>query len=194
MMKNIVFATNNKNKLREIRDIVGNEYNILSLSDIDCHDDIPETSDTIEGNALLKARWVKDKYGFDCFADDTGLEVEVLDNRPGVYSARYAGEECDSEKNIDKLLAELQGKENRKARFRTVIALIKGEELKEFEGKIEGHIIEERRGTGGFGYDKVFMPENSSLSFAEMQPEEKNAISHRAKATRLLIEYLKEKI
>lgn len=194
VMKDIVFATNNKNKLREIRDIVGNEYNILSLSDIDCHDDIPETSDTIEGNALLKARWVKDKYGFDCFADDTGLEVEVLDNRPGVYSARYAGEECDSEKNIDKLLAELQGKENRKARFRTVIALIRGEEIKEFEGKIEGRIIEERRGTGGFGYDKVFMPDNSNLSFAEMQPEEKNAISHRAKATRLLIEYLKEKI
>lgn len=193
-MKNIVFATNNKNKLREIRDIVGSRYNILSLSDINCHEDIPETADTIEGNALLKARFVKEKYGYDCFADDTGLEVEALDNRPGVYSARFAGEECNSEKNIDKLLLELKGIENRKARFRTVIALLKGETEEEFEGVIYGNISHERHGEGGFGYDKVFVPENYDRTFAEMLPEEKNSISHRAKATRLLIEYLnKEK-
>lgn len=193
-MKNIVFVTNNKNKLREIRDIVGSRYNILSLSDINCHEDIPETADTIEGNALLKARFVKEKYGYDCFADDTGLEVEALDNRPGVYSARFAGEECNSEKNIDKLLSELKGIENRKARFRTVIALLKGETEEEFEGVIYGNISHERHGEGGFGYDKVFVPENYDRTFAEMLPEEKNSISHRAKATRLLIEFLnKEK-
>lgn len=193
-MKNIVFATNNKNKLREIRDIVGSKYNILSLSDINCHEDIPETADTIEGNALLKARFVKEKYGYDCFADDTGLEVEALDNRPGVYSARFAGEDCNSENNINKLLSELEGIENRKARFRTVIALIKGENEEEFEGVIYGNISHERHGEGGFGYDKVFVPENYEKTFAEMLPAEKNSISHRAKATRLLIEYLnKEK-
>lgn len=193
-MENIVFATNNKNKLREIRDIVGSKYNILSLSDINCHEDIPETADTIEGNALLKARFVKEKYGYDCFADDTGLEVEALDNRPGVYSARFAGEDCNSENNINKLLSELKGIENRKARFRTVIALIKGEIEEEFEGVIYGNISHERHGEGGFGYDKVFVPENYEKTFAEMLPEEKNSISHRAKATRLLIEYLnKEK-
>lgn len=193
-MKNIVFATNNKNKLREIRDIVGSKYNILSLSDINCHENIPETADTIEGNALLKARFVKEKYGYDCFADDTGLEVEALDNRPGVYSARFAGEDCNSENNINKLLSELEGIENRKARFRTVIALIKGETEEEFEGVIYGNISHERHGEGGFGYDKVFVPENYEKTFAEMLPEEKNSISHRAKATRLLIEYLnKEK-
>lgn len=193
-MKNIVFATNNKNKLREIRDIVGSKYNILSLSDINCHEDIPETADTIEGNALLKARFVKEKYGYDCFADDTGLEVEALGNRPGVYSARFAGEDCNSENNINKLLSELEGIENRKARFRTVIALIKGEIEEEFEGVIYGNISHERHGEGGFGYDKVFVPENYEKTFAEMLPEEKNSISHRAKATRLLIEYLnKEK-
>ena len=193
-MKNIVFATNNKNKLREMRDIVGSKYNILSLSDINCHEDIPETADTIEGNALLKARFVKEKYGYDCFADDTGLEVEALDNRPGVYSARFAGEDCNSENNINKLLSELEGIENRKARFRTVIALIKGETEEEFEGVIYGNISHERHGEGGFGYDKVFVPENYEKTFAEMLPKEKNSISHRAKATRLLIEYLnKEK-
>lgn len=193
-MKNIVFATNNKNKLREIRDIVGSKYNILSLSDINCHEDIPETADTIEGNALLKARFVKEKYGYDCFADDTGLEVEALDNRPGVYSARFAGEDCNSENNINKLLSELEGIENRKARFRTVIALMKGDTEEEFEGVIYGNISHERHGEGGFGYDKVFVPENYEKTFAEMLPEEKNSISHRAKATRLLIEYLnKEK-
>lgn len=191
-MKNIVFATNNKNKLQEIRAIAGGEYNILSLSEIGCHDDIPETAATIEGNAMLKTRWVKDKYGYDCFADDTGLEVTALDGRPGVYSARYAGEDCNSERNIDKLLGELAGKTDRTARFRTVIALIEGSENIEFEGKIEGTIATERHGEGGFGYDKVFLPEGSDRTFAEMESAEKNAISHRARATKKLIDYLKK--
>lgn len=191
-MKDIVFATNNKNKLREIRDIVGGKYNILGLSEIGCHDEIPETAATIEGNALLKARWVKEYYGYDCFADDTGLEVEALDNRPGVYSARYAGEDCNSENNIDKLLSELEGKENRRARFRTVIALIIGNEVKEFEGVIAGNIARERHGNEGFGYDKVFVPQGETRTFAEMPSAEKNSISHRAKATKLLVEYLNQ--
>ena len=191
-MKNIVFATNNKNKLQEIRAIAGGEYNILSLSEIDCHDDIPETEATIEGNAMLKARWVKDKYRYDCFADDTGLEVTALGGRPGVYSARYAGDDCDSERNIDKLLGELADKTDRTARFRTVIALIEGSESIEFEGKIEGTIATERHGEGGFGYDKVFLPEGSDRTFAEMESAEKNAISHRARATKKLIDYLKK--
>lgn len=193
-MKNIVFATNNSHKLQEIRSIVGGRYNILSLSDIDCHDEIPETADTLEGNAILKARWVSEKYGYDCFADDTGLEVYILGNRPGVYSARYAGEPCDSEKNIDKLLSELDGLNDRRARFRTVIALISNNELKEFEGKIEGVVIKERRGNGGFGYDKVFVPEGYDRTFAEMESFEKNSISHRAKATQLLIDYLNKEL
>ena len=155
-MKKMVFATNNANKLREIREIINGKYDILSLSDINCKDDIPETSDTIEGNALLKAKWVKDKYGYDCFADDTALEVEVLDNRPGVYSARYAGEECNSEKNIDKLLFEMQDCSNRNAQFRTVIALIKGEDVEYFEGKIKGTITEKRRGESGSVMTKFF--------------------------------------
>ncbi len=191
-MKNIVFATNNKNKLQEIRAIAGEEYNILSLSEINCHDDIPETAATLEGNALIKARWVKDKYGYDCFADDTGLEVDALDGRPGVYSARYAGEDCNSERNIDKLLGELADKADRNAHFRTVIALIEGDEVHEFEGRIDGTIATSRHGEGGFGYDKVFVPEGESRTFAEMKAEEKNAISHRAKATEKLIAFLKK--
>ncbi len=191
-MKNIVFATNNKNKLQEIRAIAGEEYNILSLSEINCHDDIPETAATLEGNALIKARWVKNKYGYDCFADDTGLEVDALDGRPGVYSARYAGEDCNSERNIDKLLGELAGKADRNAHFRTVIALIEGDEVHEFEGRIDGTIATSRHGEGGFGYDKVFVPEGERRTFAEMKAEEKNAISHRAKATEKLIAFLKK--
>lgn len=189
-MKDIVFATNNKHKLKEIREIVAGKYNILSLSDIDCHDDIPETADTIEGNAMLKARWVKEKYGYDCFADDTGLEVASLGGRPGVYSARYAGEECDSEKNIDKLLSELENKTDRKAQFRTVIALLEDDAEKRFEGIAKGKIAYERQGDGGFGYDKVFVPDGFEQTFAEMSSEEKNAISHRAKATNQLMDYL----
>lgn len=191
-MKALVFATNNKHKLEEIRSIAGGKCQIMSLSEIDCHDDIPETADTLEGNALLKARWVKVRYGYDCFADDTGLEVEALDNRPGVYSARYAGEDCNSENNIDKLLGELAGVANRRARFRTVIALVTGEEEHLFDGVIYGNISTERHGEGGFGYDKVFRPEGSERTFAEMAAEEKNAVSHRAHATKQLIDYLNE--
>lgn len=193
-MKALVFATNNKHKLEEIRSIAGGKCQIISLSEIGCHDDIPETADTLEGNALLKARWVKERYGYDCFADDTGLEVEALDNRPGVYSARYAGEDCNSENNIDKLLGELAGVANRRARFRTVIALVTGEEEHLFDGVIYGNISTERHGEGGFGYDKVFRPEGSERTFAEMAAEEKNAVSHRARATKQLIDYLNENL
>lgn len=193
-MKNIVFATNNKHKLQELQAIAGGEYNILSLSEINCHDDIPETADTLEGNALIKARWVKDRYGYDCFADDTGLEVEALDGRPGVYSARFAGEDCNSERNIDKLLGMLDGVANRAARFRTVIALIEGDTVKEFEGMIKGSIATERHGEGGFGYDKVFVPEGCTQTFAEMTADQKNSMSHRARATAKLIDYLKESL
>lgn len=188
-MKNIVFATNNKNKLQEIRAIAGGEYNILSLSEIGCHDDIPETAATIEGNAMLKARWVKDKYGYDCFADDTGLQVEALNGEPGVYSARYAGEPSDSEKNIDKLLANLRDAENRKASFVTCIALVTGSEEHIFYGEISGKIIRERRGSSGFGYDSVFVPEGYEETFAEMGEEEKNKISHRARAVKKLSDF-----
>ena len=199
-MKKMVFATNNANKLREIREIINGKYDILSLSDINCKDDIPETSDTIEGNALLKAKWVKDKYGYDCFADDTALEVEVLDNRPGVYSARYAGEECNSEKNIDKLLFEMQDCNNRNAQFRTVIALIKGEDFEYFEGKIKGTITEKSRGESGFGYDPIFICTEEGCAgktFGEATAEEKDAVSHRGKSLRIFAEklenYLKDK-
>ena len=190
-MRTIVFATNNKHKLQELRAIAAKECNILSLSDIDCHDDIPETATTLEGNAMIKAQWVKERYGYDCFADDTGLEVTALDMRPGVYSARYAGNDCNSERNIDRLLCELADKTDRSARFRTVIALIEGEERKEFEGIVEGHIATERHGDGGFGYDAVFVPIGESRTFAQMDVDEKNAISHRGRAVKKLIEYLK---
>lgn len=189
-MKDIVFATNNENKLKEVRAIVGHKFNILSLKDIGCSEDIAETASTFEGNALIKARYVHEKYGYDCFADDSGLEVEALGNAPGVFSARYAGEPSDSRKNIVKLLQEMQGVKNRKARFRTCIALIYEGEESMFEGSIEGSIIEELRGCNGFGYDPLFMPAGYELTFAEMSSDEKNKISHRALATNKLIEYL----
>ena len=188
----LVFATNNKHKLQEVRDIVGNRVEVLSLSDIGCCDDIPETADTLQGNALIKARHIYGKYGIDCFADDTGLEVEALGGAPGVYSARYAGEECDSEANMRKLLENLTGKSNRNAQFRTVIALIiKGEE-RLFNGIVKGTITEEKRGDSGFGYDPIFVPEGFSESFAQMSGEQKNSISHRYRATEQLSDYLKE--
>ena len=188
----LVFATNNRHKLDEVRAIVGDRVEVLSLNDIGCHDDIPETADTLQGNALIKARYIHEKFGVDCFADDTGLEVEALDGAPGVYSARYAGEECDSEANMQKLLHNLTGKSNRNAQFRTVIALIiKGEE-KLFNGIVKGTITEEKRGDSGFGYDPVFIPEGFSESFAQMSGEMKNSISHRYRATRELSNYLKE--
>lgn len=191
----IVFATNNSHKLEEIRQILGKSIEVLSLADINCHEDIPETAPTIEGNAMMKARYVYDKYGTPCFADDTGLEVEALDGAPGVYSARYAGDEGhDSEANMRKLLHELEGKENRRAQFRTVIALIEQKDGKPvahtFEGKIEGHISDEKRGTSGFGYDPIFVPEGYEQSFAELGNEIKNKISHRARAVARLAEYL----
>ena len=191
----IVFATNNKNKLAEIRDMLsGSGIEILSLADIGCHDDIPETSPTIEGNALQKAMYVYDKYNVDCFADDTGLEVRALGGEPGVRSARYAGGEGhDSEANMAKLLANLDGKDDRRARFRTVIALVEGGSSTTFEGTVEGEITTERRGGEGFGYDPIFRPDGHAETFAEMGHEAKNKISHRAKAVAKLVEYLKQK-
>ena len=189
----LVFATNNKHKLEEVRAILGNSIEVLSLNDIDCHDDIPETADTLEGNALIKARHIYKKFGVDCFADDTGLEVEVLGGEPGVYSARYAGEECNPEANMYKLLQNLTGKNNRNAQFRTVIALIiKGEE-KLFNGIVKGTISNEKMGDAGFGYDPIFIPEGFSESFAQMTSDMKNSISHRYRATEELNNYLKEK-
>ena len=193
----IVFATNNKHKLSEIRDILGNEIEVLSLDEIDCHADIPETSDTLEGNALQKAHYVYDNYHMSCFADDTGLEVDALGGEPGIYSARYAGNNHDSEANMTKLLAKLGDNKNRKARFRTVIALIldgKNVEEKIFEGIVEGSIIKERRGGEGFGYDPIFQPEGYNHTFAELGSDIKNKISHRARATAKLVDELKQKM
>lgn len=189
----LVFATNNRHKLDEVRAIVGDRVEVLSLNDIGCHDDIPETADTLQGNALIKARYIHEKFGVDCFADDTGLEVEALDGAPGVYSARYAGKECDSEANMQKLLQNLTGKSNRNAQFRTVIALIINGEEKLFNGIVKGSITEEKRGDSGFGYDPIFIPEGFSESFAQMSSEQKNSISHRYRATEQLSNYLKEK-
>lgn len=189
----IVFATNNAHKLSEIRAILGEDFRILSLADIGCHDDIPETADTLEGNALIKARWVKERYGFDCFADDTGLEVAVLGGRPGVHTARYAfPDRHDPEANTRKLLAELDGKDDRSARFRTVIALVQGSDETLFEGIVDGRIAPEERGTEGFGYDPVFEPEGLGLTFAELGVETKNSMSHRARAVKRLAEYLRQ--
>lgn len=190
-MRQIVFATNNQHKLQEMREIVSGKLEILSLADIGCHEDIPETSPTIEGNAEQKARFIKEHYGYDCFSDDTGLEVDAIGGAPGVHSARFAGIEHDSERNIDKLLGLLADKNDRTARFRTAIALMEGDKVTIFEGKVDGRILTERHGDGGFGYDSVFAPvEADGRSFAQMTPAEKNAISHRGRATRKLISYL----
>lgn len=189
-MKKFVFATNNIHKLREVAAIVGHQIELLSLNDIGCHDDIPETSDTLEGNALLKARYVYERYHTNCFADDTGLEVEALGGAPGVYSARYAGEGHNSEENIKKLLHELEGKDNRKARFRTVFALIINGKEHLFEGIVRGEIIARKRGTSGFGYDPIFVPEGFTQTFAEMSDGQKNKISHRALAVGKLCKFL----
>ena len=192
-MKKIVFATNNAHKLRELREIAGDKFEILSLADINCHDDIPETADTLEGNALIKACYIKENYGYDCFADDTGLEIEALGGEPGVFSARYAGDDCNSERNIDKVLEKLSGEDNRVARFVTVIALILDGETYTFEGEVKGEILTERHGEGGFGYDPVFKPLEADCSFAEMSAEEKNSISHRGRAVAKLFTFLKNK-
>ena len=195
MKRKLVFATNNAHKLEEISAILGDKVEILSLKDIHCQVDIPETADTLEGNSLLKAQYIREHYGMDCFADDTGLEVEALNGAPGVYSARYAGDEGhDSEANMKRLLKELEEKENRKARFRTVIALILNGEVHQFEGTVEGHILREKRGSSGFGYDPVFVPEGYTESFAELGEEIKNQISHRARAVQKLAEFLKTEV
>lgn len=189
-MDTLVFATNNAHKLDEVRKITAGLVHIVSLSAINCHDDIPETADTLEGNALQKARYVKEHYGYDCFADDTGLEVKALNNAPGVYSARYAGPGHDSEANMRKLLQEMEGKENRQARFRTSIALIwKGKEVL-FDGIINGLITTEKRGDAGFGYDPIFQPDGYAETFAELGDDIKNHISHRALACQKLADYL----
>ena len=189
----IVFATNNAHKLDEIRQILGTGIEILSLNDIGCHEDIPETGSTLEANARQKAEYIHQKYGMDCFADDTGLEVDALGGEPGVFSARYAGEGHDSEANMNKLLSKLHGNSNRKARFRTVIALIMNGELTEFEGIVNGSITTEKSGAEGFGYDPIFQPDGYSQTFAELGNTVKNRISHRARATAKLAEYLGKK-
>lgn len=187
----IVFASNNLNKIREINNILGNSFKLLSLSEIGITEDIPENEMTLEGNALEKARAVYKVTGLNVFADDTGLEVEALNGEPGVHSARYAGEAKDSGANIEKLLSALDGEINRKARFRTVIALIFNGKEYLFEGIAEGRIINEKIGSAGFGYDPVFIPEDRELTFAEMDLDEKNLISHRARAFRKLTSFLR---
>ena len=190
MKKKFVFATNNAHKLEEVTAILGNKIELLSMKDINCHADIPETADTLEGNALLKARYIFENYQLDCFADDTGLEVEALNGAPGVYSARYAGDAHNSEANMKKLLQDMEGIENRKAQFRTVFALIINGKEHLCEGIVKGEITKHRHGTSGFGYDPVFIPEGYTQTYAEMGNELKNKISHRALATNKLCNFL----
>ena len=186
----IVFATNNPNKIKEVQALVPSHIKLVSLKEIGCLEDIPETQDTIEGNAVQKANYIKEHYGVDCFADDTGLEVEALDDAPGVFSARYAGPDRNADDNMNLLLSELKSVENRSARFKTVIALYLKEELITFEGICEGEILNEKSGVKGFGYDPIFKPKNASCSFAEMNSEEKNIISHRGIAIQELVQFL----
>lgn len=193
MKKRLVFATNNAHKLEEIRAILGNSIEILSLADIHCHADIPETADTLEGNARQKSRYVYEHYGLDCFADDTGLEVESLGGAPGVYSARYAnGQGHDSQTNMNKLLKEMEEKNDRKAQFRTIISLIEKGEERQFEGIVKGQITREKRGESGFGYDPIFQPDGYETTFAELGSDIKNRISHRARAVAALCDYLRK--
>ena len=187
----IVFATNNPNKLKEIQSLMPAGIEIISLKDIGCTEDIPETGETLEANAFQKARYLKEHYGYDCFADDTGLEIESLNRAPGVYSARYGGPERSAEANMAKILSELDGKENRKAQFRTAIALILNGKEQLFEGKVEGHISETKQGEEGFGYDPIFLPKNYQRSFAQMSMDEKGTISHRGRAVRKLVDFLR---
>ncbi|MFO8128617.1 MAG: non-canonical purine NTP diphosphatase [Bacteroidales bacterium] len=189
-MPSLIFATNNEHKLKEIQNLIHGGYKIIGLRELGLDEDIPETAESLEGNALLKARYIRDRYKLDCFADDTGLEVDALGGSPGVHSARYAGEDGDSGKNIDKLLDELKGKEDRNAQFRTVIALLLGDDEILFTGKVRGRILEKRRGNDGFGYDPVFLPEGCEQTFAEMPLKEKNQISHRARAMKKLVKFL----
>lgn len=190
----IIFATNNKNKVSEVQQLLPNSIQIKSLKDIGCFEDIPETADTIEGNALQKANYVYQMYKENCFSDDTGFEVEALGNAPGVHSARYAGEDRSDFKNTEKLLNELNGQNNRKARFKTVIALVLNGKVITFEGIANGEILKERRGGNGFGYDPVFVPNGQTKTFAEMTLSEKNIFSHRAKAFQKLVEFLTQNV
>ncbi|EOG6905114.1 non-canonical purine NTP diphosphatase [Flavobacterium psychrophilum] len=187
----LVFASNNKNKILEIQSMLPESIKILSLSDIGCHEDIPETANTIEGNAILKANYVTQKYGYDCFADDTGLEVEVLNGQPGVFSARYAGEQRNDNDNMDKLLTELDDKTNRNAQFKTVICLNINNKQHLFTGIAKGNIVKNKIGNQGFGYDPIFQPEGYQYTFAQISLEEKANIGHRGKATRALIDFFK---
>lgn len=194
MSLSIVFATANQNKVLEVLALLDDGINIVSLKDIGCEEDIPETRPTIEGNALQKAQYVIENYQVNCFAEDTGLEIEALNGEPGIFSARYAGEQRDSEDNIALVLKKLKGQNNRKAQFKTVIALIIDGKETLFEGIAKGHIAEEKSGGKGFGYDPIFIPEGYDISFAEMAADEKNKISHRGKAVRLLFNHLNELI
>ena len=189
----IVFATNNPNKVKEIKALLPDSIEILSLKDISCNEELPENCDTLEDNATQKAYYVYDNYGYNCFADDSGLEIDALEGRPGVYSARYAGPDCVASDNIDKVLDELNGEQNRDACFRTIISLvIDGNEV-QFEGSVDGYITTDRQGEKGFGYDPIFIPENSLVSYAQMSINNKNEISHLSKAVKKLIKYLKRK-
>ena len=192
-MRQIVFATNNAHKLEELRQIMGEQFKVLSLADINCHEDIPEDQPTIEGNARQKAEYIREHYGYDCFSDDTGLEIDALGGEPGVHSARYGGVAHDSERNIDKVLRLMADvpMEQRTAHFRTAICLLMDGEEHLFEGRVEGRILTERHGSGGFGYDSIFQPlEGDGRTFAQMAPEEKNAISHRGRAVARLVQFL----
>lgn len=192
-MEKLVFATNNSHKLHEIKEMLDNSFELLSLNEIGCSDDIPETGETLEANASQKSFYIWDRFHFDCFADDTGLEIEALNNEPGVYSARYAGDAKCAEANVAKVLEKMQDLKNRKARFRCVISLIISGEEMQFEGIVNGKIISERRGTTGFGYDPIFVPDGYNHTFAEMSAEEKNRISYRGNAFAKLVQYLKGK-
>ena len=192
-MRTLIFSTNNKHKIHEVRELIGSDIVLKSLADVGLEGDIPETSDTLQGNALQKAQWVWERTGNDCFADDTGLEVEALGGAPGVYSARYAGEHCSFDDNINKLLAAMEGNTNRRACFRTVICLIEQGVPRYFEGRVDGVILTERYGNEGFGYDPIFMPDRFAVSFAEMPLEVKNKISHRCLAVQKLCDYLSHK-
>lgn len=187
----LVFATNNKHKLEEISHLLEGTYEIIPLEAIGCHDDIPEDHETLEENALQKARYIKEHYGCDCFADDTGLEIEALNGQPGVYSARYAGPAKDSKANMQKVLDNMQNQANRKACFRTIIALILDGQEYLFEGRVDGEILTEQHGSAGFGYDPIFRPEGFKESFAEMNLDTKNSISHRGRAVSKLVDFLK---
>lgn len=189
-MEKLVFATNNPHKLTEIRAILGNKFEVVSLNDLKIDEEIPEEQDTLEGNASQKAWYIYDKYGYNCFADDTGLEIEALNGEPGVYSARYAGESKSAADNIAKVLDKLRGVENRSAKFRTVVSIVENGEEKQFEGSVNGNIIAEEKGTEGFGYDPIFIPEDFEKTFAELDLATKNTISHRGRAVKKLANYL----